>query len=234
MTTLLHLDSSANRTSESITRRLTDLFARRWRAANGDAGYRYRDLAADPVQPLDTAYCALGRRVERHGLVPLDKVSALAENEAEERGWALALPMIREVRAAGTILIGAPMYNLSVPAALKAWIDRVTFPGAFTDPDTGESVLASTRVVVVGARGGAYGPGAPGEGSDFQLPYLRAYFRRYGVPDENISCVAAELTLAGLAPHMARFRPEAGRSLSAATAAVTAATPAVPVRRGGR
>jgi FMN-dependent NADH-azoreductase len=222
VTTLLHLDSSANRTSESVTRRLTALFAQKWRAANGDAGYRYRDLAADPVQQPDTAYCALGRRVERHGLVPLEKVAALAENEAEEREWALALPMIREVRAAGTILIGAPMYNLSVPAALKAWIDRITFPGAFTDPGTGVSVLAGTRVVVVAARGGAYGPGTPGEGFDFQLPYLRAYFRRYGVPDENIRCVAAELTLAGIAPHMARFRPEADRSLSAATAAVTA------------
>jgi FMN-dependent NADH-azoreductase len=222
VTTLLHLDSSANRTSESVTRRLTALFAQKWRAANGDAGYRYRDLAADPVQQPDTAYCALGRRVERHGLVPLEKVAALAENEAEEREWALALPMIREVRAAGTILIGAPMYNLSVPAALKAWIDRITFPGVFTDPGTSVSVLAGTRVVVVAARGGAYGPGTPGEGFDFQLPYLRAYFRRYGVPDENIRCVAAELTLAGIAPHMARFRPEADRSLSAATAAVTA------------
>jgi FMN-dependent NADH-azoreductase len=224
VTTLLHLDSSANRTSESVTRRLTALFAETWRAANGDAGYRYRDLAADPVPLPDTAFCALGRRVERHGLVPLDKVAALAETAAEERLWAMTLPLIREVRAADTILIGAPMYNLSVPAALKAWIDRVTFPGGFTDPDTGESVLAGTRVVVVvAARGGAYGPGTPAKASDFQVPYLRAYFRRYGVPDENIRCVVAELTLAGLAPHLARLRPEAGRSLSAATAAVRAA-----------
>lgn len=228
MTTLLHLDSSANRTSESVTRRLTALFAQDWRAANGDAGYRYRDLAADPVPPPDTAFCSLGRRVERHdGPVPLDKVAALAETAAEERAWALALPLIREVRAAGTILIGAPMYNLSVPAALKTWIDRVTFPRAFTDPDTGDSVLGGTRVVVIAARGGAYGPGTRAEGFDFQLPYLRAYFRRYGVPDENIRCIAAELTLAGLAPHLARRRPEADRSLAAATAAVRAAVTAL-------
>jgi FMN-dependent NADH-azoreductase len=84
-------------------------------------------------------------------------------------------------------------------------------------------VLAGTRVVVVAARGGAYGPGTPAEDSDFQVPYLRAYFRRYGVPDENIRCVVAELTLADLAPHLARLRPEASRSLSAATAAVRAA-----------
>jgi FMN-dependent NADH-azoreductase len=82
-------------------------------------------------------------------------------------------------------------------------------------------VLASTRVVVVAARGGAYGPGTPAEGNDFQVPYLRAYFRRYGVPDENIHCVAAELTLAGLAPHLARLRPAADRSLAVALAATT-------------
>lgn len=227
MRTLLHLDSSANRTGESVTRRLTAAFAGRWRAANGDAGYRYRDLAAEPVPPPDTAYCALGRRVERHGAIPLDKVAALAETGAEERAWALALPLINEIRDAGTVLIGAPMYNLSVPAALKAWIDRVTFPGAFTDPGTGDSVLASTQVVVIAARGGAYGPGTPAAEFDFQLPYLRAYFRRYGVPGQNIRCVVAELTLAGLAPHMARLRPAAERSLSAADAAVRAAAAAL-------
>lgn len=226
METLLHLDSSANRSDESVTRRLTAEFAGKWRAANGDAGYRYRDLAADPVAPTDTAHCALGRRVERHGLVPLGKVRTLAENEAEERQWAMTLPLIREVRSAGTIVIGAPMYNLSVPASLKAWIDRVTFPGGFADPDTGRSVLAGTRVVVIAARGGAYGPGTPAAESDFQIPYLRAYFRKYGVRDENIRCVVAERTLAGLVPHLARFRPDAARSLAAASAAVSAAASA--------
>lgn len=223
MTTLLHVDSSANRTDESVTRRLTAQYACRWRAVHGDAGYRYRDLAAAPVPPLDTAYCLLGRRVEREdGPLPLEKVAALAGNEAEEREWAITLPLIREVREAGTILLGVPMYNWSVPAALKAWIDRIAFPGGFGDPDTGDSVLAATNVVVVAARGGAYGPGTQAEAFDFQVPYLRALFRRFGVADENIHCVAAELTLAGLAPHLASKRGEASASLAAAHAAATA------------
>ncbi|HEY6423100.1 MAG TPA: NAD(P)H-dependent oxidoreductase [Pseudonocardiaceae bacterium] len=78
------------------------------------------------------------------------------------------------------MLIGAPMYNYSVPASLKAWIDRVSFPGAFTDPDTGDSLLHATRVVVITARGGAYGPGTPRQAWDFQTPYLRAYFGTQG------------------------------------------------------
>ena len=119
------------------------------------------------------------------------------------------------------MLIGTPMYNLSVPASLKAWIDRVTFPGAFTDPDTGDSVLSRTQVVMIAARGGAYGPGAPGEGQDFQVPYLRAYFRKQGVAESRIHVISAEWTVAGFIPGMASLRPKAARSLAEARAAVT-------------
>lgn len=222
MTSLLHLDSSANRSGESVSRQLTALFADTWRAMHGPAGYRYRDLAANPVPPLDTAYCALGRRVERHGLVPPARVAALAGSPAEQKQWALTRPLITELLAASIVLIGAPMYNYSVPALLKAWIDRVSFPGAFTDPDTGDSLLQSTRVMVISARGGAYGPGTPREAQDFQTPYLRAYFGKHGVADENIHFVSAEMTLAGLTPHLARFRPLAANSLAAARAEVAA------------
>jgi FMN-dependent NADH-azoreductase len=217
---LLHLDSSAHRSSESITRRLTARFAATWRAEHGPAGYRHRDLAADPVPPLGSAYCALGRRAEQHGQVPLAAVETLAASPAERREWAQTRPLITELLAASSLLIGAPMYNYSVPAALKAWIDRVSFPGAFTDPGTGERLLGGLRVVVVVARGGTYGPGSPREGCDFELPYLRAYFGRQGVPEANISFVSADLTLTSLAPHLVRFRPQAARSLAAAWAEV--------------
>ena len=218
MTTMLHLDASANHgvdglAGESVSRQLSALHADIWRARHGGDGYRYRDLAATPVPPLTAAYCALGRRVERHGLVALDKVAAFVESAAEEREWALTRPLIEEVRAAGTLLIGTPMYNLSVPAALKVWIDRVTFPGAFIDPDTGDSLLVAMRVVIVAARGGSYGLGSPGEGMDFQVPYLRAYFRKQGVAEPHIHAVAAELTVAGMIPAMAGLRSTAEESL---------------------
>jgi FMN-dependent NADH-azoreductase len=218
---LLHIDSSANGSGESVTRELTALFARQWRSSHGAAEYRYRDVAADPVPLVNTAFCQLGRRLERQGLVPMDKVAEMTESPAEERQWALTLPLIREVLAADIVLVGSSMYNLSVAASLKAWIDRVTFPGAFTDPDTGDSVLSRAQVVLVSARGGAYGPGAPGEGWDFQLPYLSAYFRRHGVPDSGIHVVRAELTVAEFVPDMASLRPQAQRSLAEARAAVS-------------
>lgn len=221
MTSLLHLDSGAHLSEESLSRRLTALFADAWRARHESAGYRYRDLVAEPVPALDTAYCALGRQAERRGVVPPERVADLAQDPAEEQAWAMTRPLITELLAADTVLIGAPMYNFSIPAALKAWIDRVSFPGAFRDPGTGESLLRGTRVVVITPRGGAYGPGTPGDGSDFHAPYLRAYFARHGVAAENMHVVTAELALAGLAPHLAHLRRQAEESLAAATAAVT-------------
>ncbi|MBJ3806618.1 FMN-dependent NADH-azoreductase [Streptomyces flavofungini] len=218
---LLHLDSSADRRGESVTRTLTGLFARSWRERYGDAGYRYRDLAAEPVPLVGSGYVALGTRTERQGAVPLAKVAALAEGADEEREWALTLPLVAELRAAGTVLIGVPMYNFGVPAALKAWIDRVSFPGAFTDPDSGRPHLGGTRVVVVAACGGGYGPGTPRADCDFQVPYLRAYFGELGVAEGELHIVRAELTRAGDIPALAPFRDLAVDSLAAARAAVT-------------
>lgn len=218
-TTLLHIDASADTPADSVSRQLTGRFVTAWRARHGDRVH-HRDLAVDPVPPLTAAYTTLGRRVEREGLVPPEKVPALIANPAEEREWAHTRPLIDELRAARTLLLGVPMYNFSVPAALKAWIDRITFPGAFTDPDSGESLLAGTRVVAVLARGGAYGPGTPRESYDFQTPYLRAYFGNLGVTDLHV--VAAELTRVDVIPQLAGLEELAARSLAQAKEAVTA------------
>lgn len=220
--TLLHLDSSVSRSADSVSRQLTALFADIWRESHGADGYRHRDLSADPVPLIGPAYAALGQRVERQGVVPPGKVAALVECAAEEREWALTRPLISELLTADTVLLGVPMYNFSVPVTLKAWVDRVSFPGVFTDPDSGESLLRDTRVVVVMARGGGYGPGTPREGFDFQTPYLRAYFRNLGVADEHLHLVAAELTRAEDIPQLAGFKGLAATSLAAARAQVTA------------
>jgi FMN-dependent NADH-azoreductase len=222
VTSLLHLDAGANRSSDSVSRQLTALFADTWQDTHRSGSYRHRDLAADPVPPVDTAYCTLGRRVERHGLVPPAKVAEFVHGPAEKRQWALTRPLITELLAADTVLIGAPMYNYSVPASLKAWIDRVSFPGAFIDPNNRASLLHDTRVVIITARGGDYGPGTAREGWDFQTPYLRAYLGKQGVAEEHIHFVNAEMTLAGLVPRLAHLRAMAASSLAAARAEVTA------------
>ncbi|WP_328675811.1 NAD(P)H-dependent oxidoreductase [Streptomyces sp. NBC_01261] len=220
---LLHIDSSADTTADSVTRQLTETFTRTWHVSHGStADYRHLDLSAAPVPPITPAYTTLGRRVEREGFVPPAKVPALLESADERHEWELTLPLVTELLSADTVLLGVPMYNFSVPATLKAWIDRVTFPGALTDPDTGESLLRHTRVIAVTARGGGYGPGTPREHFDFQMPYLQAYFGSLGVPPENLHLVAAELTRVDVLPQLAGLEDLAAASLTRARARLTA------------
>ncbi|WP_308168487.1 NAD(P)H-dependent oxidoreductase [Nonomuraea sp. NEAU-A123] len=116
---------------------------------------------------------------------------------------------MEQLLAADVLLLGVPMYNFSVPAALKAWIDRVTLPWL---PLKGKSA------VVLSARGGGYGPGTPREQFDFQEPYLRAYFSVLGLDD--VEFVHAELTHATVMPFLAQFREQHEASHAAALEAV--------------
>lgn len=221
MTVLLHLDSSVSGMDTSISRQLTALFAAKWQATNGTGEYRYRDLVAEPVPPVGAAYAALGQRVERHGVIPLHAVADLITDRAEQREWALTLPLINQLRGADTVLLGVPMYNFTIPSALKIWIDRVTFPGAFVDPETRGSVLRNTRLVIAITRGGGYGPGTPREAFDFQIPYLRSYFTNLGVSADNLYFVTAEMTRAADVPELRRFQDLGEASWRAARAALT-------------
>ncbi|KOX12939.1 NAD(P)H dehydrogenase [Saccharothrix sp. NRRL B-16348] len=190
MAHLLHIDTSL-RFEGSVSREVSAAFAEEWRAARPDGEYTYRDLAADPLPHVDPASLAT-RQAE--GDVPLER------------------QLIAEVKAADTVLLGVPMYNYGVPSSLKAWLDWILVPELFADQETGEGVLTGTRVVVVTARGGSYAPGTPRHSFDFQEPYLRAVFGAVGL-DRDLEFVHAELTLAGVVPHMAQFRELAVASL---------------------
>ncbi len=189
MSGLLHIDSSL-RTEGSVSREVTASFAAAWREAHPDAGYTYRDLAARPLPHVDGGAVAARDTPERHDL----------EQE-----------LVAELTAADTVLIGAPMYNYSVPSGLKAWLDWILVPELFANPETGIGALTDTRVVVVTARGGSYAPGTPRHTSDFQEPYLRLIFGSLGLA-ENLEFVHAELTLAHKVPHLAEFREQADAS----------------------
>ncbi|NKQ52961.1 NAD(P)H dehydrogenase [Amycolatopsis sp. K13G38] len=202
MTSLLHVDSSASPIENSVSRQLTALYAERW-----PGRYVHRDLARDPVPLIGPAYVTLGTRVEREG------AGVLPADAGEEREWALTEPLIAELRAADVVLLGVPMYNFGVPTSLKAWIDRISFPSAYDDA-AGQSVLRDTTVIAVLTRGGAYGPGTPRAGCDFQEPYLRAHFGKLGVTDLRFVC--AEMTRADDIPGLAEFREMKLKSLAAA------------------
>lgn len=215
LTPLLRVDSSADREA-SVSRQLTGLFAEEWRAAGG--AVRHRDVSAEPVAPLCEAYARLGRRVERKGVLSLEDIETLVADDEERREWDLTRPLVTELRDAHTILLGVPMYNFGIPATLKAWIDRISFPGVFVDPDTGRKLFADKHFVVIVARGGGYGPGTPRESFEFQESYLRAYLTDKGAT--RISFVPAEFTRVGDVPALDGLEHLAEASRTAAIARV--------------
>ncbi|MFF0541813.1 FMN-dependent NADH-azoreductase [Nocardia thailandica] len=205
---LLHLHASAR--SRSISRELGAAFADTWRAARPAGTYTYRDLAADPVPFIDEGWTELCDAVLAEGETDLDRLPELARTPAQRRALSVVEPLLAEVLAADVVLIGTPMYNYSIPAALKAWLDQVTFP---------RMTLGHRRFVAVTARGGAYSPGAPKAAFDYQERYLRDFFAGHFAVTDAVF-VSSELANARLDPGLAHLRDAQEDSHAAALAEV--------------
>jgi FMN-dependent NADH-azoreductase len=162
---LLHLDSSPLG-PHSVTRELGAAVVAQWRNTTPGLGVSYRDLAADPL-PHWTA-------------LPQQAVDEMApELRAEvERNEAV----LQEFLAADVIVVGAPMYNFSIPSQLKAWIDRIAVAGrTFRYTAEGpEGLAGGKRVIVLSGRGGFYAD-TPRVVADFQEAYLRQLFGFLGI-----------------------------------------------------
>jgi FMN-dependent NADH-azoreductase len=96
--------------------------------------------------------------------------------------------VLDEFLAADTIVIGAPMYNFTLPTQLKAWIDRIVIAGrTFRYTETGPEGLAKgKRVIIALARGGMYDHGSPAAALEHLETYLRGVFNFIGVDPEFV------------------------------------------------
>jgi FMN-dependent NADH-azoreductase len=160
----LHIDSSALGT-HSVSRELTAAVVRE--LAHAGVQVDYRDLAAEP----------LPHWVPNGG----DDPTAVARDGE----------ILDEFLAADIVVVGAPMYNFSIPSQLKAWIDRIAVAGkTFRYGENGPQGLAlGKRLVIASSRGGVYSAGAAAA-MDFQEAYLRSVFGFLGITD--IEVVRAE------------------------------------------
>ncbi len=175
---LLHVDSSILGQG-SVSRTLSAEIAAAQRALHPGLEVSYRDLAAAPIGHLNGAHLAAAQ-----GAVPADAVI--------EKEIALGAAMLDEFLASDIVVVGAPMYNFSVPSQLKAWIDRLAVAGKtfrYT-PEGPQGLAGGKKVIVASARGGFYGPETPRAGLDHQESYLRAIFGFFGITD--VSFVRAE------------------------------------------
>jgi FMN-dependent NADH-azoreductase len=96
--------------------------------------------------------------------------------------------VLDEFLAADTLVIGAPMYNFTLPTQLKAWIDRIAIAGkTFRYTENGPEGLATgKRVIIALTRGGIYNVGSPAAALEHLETYLRGVFNFIGIEPEFV------------------------------------------------
>ena len=164
--TVLRIDASARRDG-SISRELTDKVL----AQLNPATTVTRDLA-DGIPLITEDWIGAN-------FTPADQRSA-----AQVETLALSDELVAELKAADAIVIGVPIYNFGVPAAMKAWIDQVARAGlTFQYSETGpKGLLEGKRAIVVVASGGT----EAGSAIDFASTYMRHVLGFVGITDVEL------------------------------------------------
>ena len=173
---LLHIDSSPLG-GNSVSRELTRRTVAQWQAAHPDTHVEYLDLAVDAPGHLNVD--SLGFRLG---------ANATGLTDVQRRENALSERLVSQFLAADVVVVGAPLYNFSIPTQLKAWIDRIAQAGrTFKYTDKGPVGLAGGKTVIVASsRGGMYSGNPMMEAIEHQESYLKAIFGFFGITDVRV------------------------------------------------
>jgi FMN-dependent NADH-azoreductase len=136
----------------------------------------------EEVDLVDIDIPHLNPDVLRTFFIPSDQLNA-----EEKESIRLSDEFVKQLLAADTIVIGAPLYNFTIPTALKAWIDHITRAGVtFGYGETGPiGKVTGKKVYVAMASGGVYSEG-PGKANDFVAPYLKSFLGLLGMTDMTV------------------------------------------------
>jgi len=175
MPRLLHIQSSPN-LDASLSRQLTQKLVDKWVSTHANVEVDTLDLTVNaPPHFGPEAMAAAGK--------------APAEWSDETRAAvALSGALVEQLKAADIIVIGAPMYNLTMSSQLKAWIDHVTVAGQtfeYSGPGISRGLLFGKKAIVVATRGGDYAD-FPMDSLDYQIPLLKANLGFLGIFDVTI------------------------------------------------
>lgn len=174
MTTILHIDSSILG-GFSVSRTLSASIVEKLVSIHPNANVIRRDLTVEAAMHLSDAHMAAFRG---GAVTDADLGQDLATGSA----------YVDELFTADTIVIGAPMYNFTIPSQLKAWVDRVCVAGrTFRYTSNGsEGLVAGKRVFIASARGGIYSEGSPTAAMEHQESYLISVLAFIGLTDVTI------------------------------------------------
>ncbi|HVI52816.1 MAG TPA: FMN-dependent NADH-azoreductase [Candidatus Sulfotelmatobacter sp.] len=180
MAKVLHIDSSPLG-DLSVSRVLTADVVKAWKAAKPADQIVYRDVAASTPDHLTA---------ELLQVVKFRNLDNLTPRQKEE--LALTDALVDELLASDVLVIGAPMYNFTIPTQLKAWIDRICQAGrTFNYTANGPVGLATgKKVIIVSTRGGVYSTSDFGRSLDHQEAYLKTVLAFIGITD--VTFVRAE------------------------------------------
>ena len=173
---LLHIDSSVLG-NNSVSRQLTRQIVTEWLVAHPGTSVDYLDLATSA--PSHLSVDSLGFRLGPQG-------ESLTDVQRQENTLSEAL--VTQFLAADVIVVGAPLYNFSIPSQLKAWIDRVAQAGrTFAYTEKGAVGLAAGKTVIVASsRGGVYSTSDAGRALEHQESYLQTVFGFFGITDVRV------------------------------------------------
>lgn len=169
---VLQLDSSILGEA-SVSRQLTGLVVDQLRATDPDLKLVHRELGREPIAHLT------GEVLATRGTAA-ELLSDLQSREAR-----LDAELIDELHAANVVVIGAPLYNFTVPTGLKAWIDRVAVAGkTFRYTEKGpEGLVKGKKAVIVATSGGAY---ADSPVDAMHVGYLKQMLGFLGITDVEV------------------------------------------------
>jgi FMN-dependent NADH-azoreductase len=174
---LLQIDSSITGPN-SVSRTLTAAIVERLRQGNPGLEIVRRDVVAAAPDHATAANFPSAH--------PISAMAGDAPEFAEGRAQSDAI--LDEFLGADIVVVGAPMYNFTLPSQLKAWIDRILVPGKTFSygPEGAKGLAAGKRVIIAISRGGAYGVDQPMASFEHLETYLRAVFAFIGVTDPQI------------------------------------------------
>jgi FMN-dependent NADH-azoreductase len=174
---LLHIDSSVLG-PHSVSRQVSAAIVDRLRQATPGLDIVYRDLTSTPLAHLSGPHLAAAQ-----GAVP--EAALLPDIAASQ-------DVLEEFLAADIVVLGAPMYNFTIPSQLKAWIDRIVVAGKTFKYDAAgvRGLAGNKRVIIAVSRGGFYGPDTPMAAFEHLETYLRGVFGFIGV--KNLEFIAAD------------------------------------------
>jgi FMN-dependent NADH-azoreductase len=174
---VLHIDSSVLG-PHSVSRQVSAAIVDRLRQSKPNLEIIYRDLASTPLAHLNGSHLAAAQ--------------GGAADTALQHDLATGQAMLDEFLAADIVVLGAPMYNFTIPSQLKAWIDRIVVAGTtFKYGAQGaEGLAGNKRVIVAISRGGFYGAGTPAAVGEHLETYLRWVFGFIGVT--NLELISAD------------------------------------------